>query len=550
MGSPTSASSSAGANAHHSLNLAGGVWRHAATQPEAPALVVEGRTWSYSRLRDEAWRVAERVLTLPPRPGRLAPRVGILASRTVETYAGILGVAAAGGTYVPINPRQPPARLASILGRASLDALVVDAQGAGLLGHEALRGMLPPCVIGPRGEAERRDEADAATAVAAWSAGSLRGEQSLPTPSTPAQVPAGHPAYVIFTSGTTGVPKGVVVSAGAVRHFLDAVRERYAIGPADRVGQLAETSFDLSVFELFAAWDGGATLCVVPESQLMAPAGFIRRERLTVWASVPSVITMLSRMKLLEPGAFPTLRASFLIGEALPVLSARAWQAAAPASLVDNQYGPTEAACACTVQRICEPVVETPERGTVAIGTPYAGMHAGIVREGVFVADGEAGELALHGPQLADGYLDDEELTAQRFPTLDHPQLGRGRWYLTGDLALRDQRGALHWLGRTDHQVKIMGHRVELEDIEAHLRAASGSDAVAAVVVDVTGGSAVAAFVSGAVRSPAEIRERMRGLVPPYMLPRRIVELDALPLSANGKVDRAALRALLEGEPA
>jgi D-alanine--poly(phosphoribitol) ligase subunit 1 len=107
-----------------------------------------------------------------------------------------------------------------------------------------------------------------------------------------------------------------------------------------------------------------------------------------------------------------------------------------------------------------------------------------------------------------------------------------------------------HWLGRTDHQVKIMGHRVELEDIEAHLRAASGSDAVAAVVVDVTGGQAVAAFVSGAARTPSEIRERLRVLVPPYMLPRRVVELEALPLSANGKVDRAALRALLEGEAA
>jgi D-alanine--poly(phosphoribitol) ligase subunit 1 len=505
------------------LSLAAGVWHHAASQPDAPALQIDGRVWSYAQLRAEASAVARRLAGARRRDGR-APRVGILATRSIETYAGILGAAACGATYVPLNPRQPAARLASILTRASLDAVVVDGQGALQLGAAELRGLLPAVVVGPGTGGE---------------------EAAAFAPIEPA-----HAAYVIFTSGTTGVPKGVVVGAAAVRHFLDDVRARYGIGPADRVGQLAETSFDLSVFELFAAWDGGACLCVVPESQVMAPAGFIRREKLTVWASVPSVIAVMSRMKLLEPGMFPALRASFLIGEALPVPSARAWQAAGPAGVVDNHYGPTEAACACTVQRVAEPVVETPGRGTVAIGVPYAGMRAEIVRDGVFVADGERGELALSGPQLADGYLDDDEQTARRFPTLEHPRFGRARWYLTGDLAMRDHAGVLHWLGRTDHQVKVMGHRIELEDVEANLRAASGSDAVAAVVVAVAGGQAIAAFVSGAAFPAAGIRERMRSLVPPYMLPRRVVELDSLPLTANGKVDRAALRALFEGDAA
>jgi amino acid adenylation domain-containing protein len=355
----------------------------------------------------------------------------------------------------------------------------------------------------------------------------------------------------MFTSGTTGVPKGVVVTAANVAHFLGVVRERYAIAPADRVGQFCETSFDVSVFEMFAAWDGGACLCVVPDSQLMAPAGFLRRERITVWTSVPSVIAMLARMKLLEPGLFPSLRASFFIGEALPVQSALAWRAAAPSSVVDNQYGPTEATVACTVQRVGDPVIETPGRGTVAIGLPYDGMHAAIVDDGRFVADGTVGELALAGPQLAAGYLDDVEQTARRFPTLDHPMLGRARWYLTGDFAFRDEDGILHCLGRTDHQVKIMGHRVELEDLEAHLRAASGTDSVAAVARPAAGGSAmtIAAFVSGATRTPGEIRERLRELVPAYMLPRRVVALDALPISANGKVDRHALAASLDEAP-
>lgn len=516
-----------------SLNLADGVNRHADERPSAPALSIEGRVWTYGELRTGAARVAAR-LEASLAAGRTR-RVGILASRSLATYAGILGAAWAGGTYVPLNPKQPAARLASILRRAGLDAIVVDAAGGVHLADEAVRSVLPACVL--RDVEDAGSDPDAAAEVPATKASD-----------SPRAVAPDHPAYVMFTSGTTGVPKGVVVTAANVAHFLSVVRRRYAIGPGDRVGQFCETSFDVSVFEMFAAWDGGACLCVVPDAQLLAPAGFLRREAITVWTSVPSVIAMLARMKLLEPGLFPALRASFFIGEALPVPSALAWQAAAPSSVVDNQYGPTEATVACAVQRLGDSVVETPGRGTVAIGLPYDGMHAAIVEDGEFLSDGSIGELALSGPQLAACYLDDAEQTARRFPTLEHPALGLTRWYLTGDFAFRDSDGILHCLGRTDHQVKIMGHRVELEDLEAHLRAASGTDAVAAVARPAAGGTAttLAAFVSGAAKSPAEIRERLRELVPPYMLPRRVVALDALPLSTNGKVDRHALVALLD----
>ena len=504
------------------MNLADAVFRHALATPEAPALAIGDHTWTYAELRDAAAAVAGQFGSTGT-----APRVGVLASRSFATYAGILGIACAGGTYVPINPKQPGRRISSILSRAGLSALVVDDGAAAHLGDPELRAALPPNVLTSIPVAPR-------------------------STTTPEKVGPEHPAYVMFTSGTTGVPKGVVVPAAAVAHFLAAMRERYGISGRDRCGQFAEASFDLSVFEIFAAWDGGACLCVVPESQLMAPAAFIRREKLTVWTSVPSVIAMLSRMRLLEPNLFPTLRISFFIGEALSSKAAREWQAAAPSSVVDNHYGPTEAAVACTVQRVSEPIVETPGRGTVAIGRPYDGMHAAIVDEaGAFLGDGESGELALSGPQLADGYLDDDAHTARRFPTLEHPALGRRRWYRTGDLAMQDAGGILHWLGRTDHQVKIHGHRVELEDVEAHLRTASGTDAVAALAWPVSDGaaSAIAAFVSGANASPAQIRGRLRTLVPPYMVPRLVVEIDELPLTANGKVDRHALRARLDERP-
>lgn len=522
-------------------NLAAGVHRHAAARPEATALVVDGRRHSYAELAAAAAKVAawlgrdHRDLARGDAEGPF--RVGILASRSFETYAGILGAAWAGATYVPLNPKQPPARLGSILEQAGLAALVADERAQSHLADAEVLAALPSRLL----LARPVDGVEATT----W--GELPDSASRP----PAAVAADHPAYVLFTSGTTGLPKGVVVSAGAVAHFLAQVRDLYGIGPADRVGQFCETSFDLSVFELYAAWDGGAALHVVPESKLLSPAGFLRDQELTVWASVPSVIAILTRLRQLEPGAFPQLRVSVFIGEALPVAAARAWQAAAPSAVVDNHYGPTEATVACTWQRVSEPVLETPGRGTVAIGRAYAGMEVEVVdAEGRFLADGETGELALHGPQLAHGYLGDPAQTAERFPVLDHPRLGRSRWYRTGDLGMRDADGVLHWLGRTDHQVKILGHRVELEDLEAHLRAASGSDAVAAVAWPLTGGAAtgLVAFVCGAQASPEEIRERLRESLPLYMVPRRVIAVDAMPLSSTGKVDRHALLARLDAK--
>jgi acyl-coenzyme A synthetase/AMP-(fatty) acid ligase len=250
----------------------------------------------------------------------------------------------------------------------------------------------------------------------------------------------------------------------------------------------------------------------------------------------------------LQPGSLPGLRYSSFGGEPLPLASVLAWQAAAPHSVVDNLYGPTEATVDCAGQRVepgATPLV-TPGRGVLAIGTAHPGTELSVLGpDHRPVPAGERGELAIAGSQLTFGYLGAPEATAERFPVID----GK-RWYLTGDIAMRDASGAFHHLGRIDNQIKIQGHRVELEDVEAHLRAAARSDQVAAVAWPMQDGVALSiiGFVAQSELPAGRIRELLRGRLPAYMLPAAVHAVAALPLNANGKLDRAALIAGLERE--
>jgi acyl-coenzyme A synthetase/AMP-(fatty) acid ligase len=254
----------------------------------------------------------------------------------------------------------------------------------------------------------------------------------------------------------------------------------------------------------------------------------------------------MQRMKVLAPNSMSSLRYSFFAGEPLPVASASMWKAAAPNSVVDNLFGPTEATVVCIGQRFHGPENATPARGVVAIGTPFPGMEAAIVDASLkFVPDGQNGELLLSGPQLSSGYFGDSELSSKCFPNL----AGR-RWYRTGDLAYRDTSGVFHHLGRIDNQVKVLGLRVELEEIEAHLREVYETDSVAVIAWPVEHGSAsgIVAFVCGRIGAddPA-LKTQIKKRLPSYMVPSTVHHIESIPLNSNGKVNRKELAELLSG---
>ncbi|MGA8110113.1 MAG: amino acid adenylation domain-containing protein [Acidobacteriaceae bacterium] len=518
-------------------NLALPFYQSAARDPRATALVVDAGRWSYQDLAGLARRIAAWLQQGPQRTGRVA----LVASRSVETYAGLLGTLWAGGAYVPVHPGTPEDRLIRILEIAEVDAVIADAGGLEMLTERVLAHAPQRilCGAGLNGSARGITQAE--------SFDDLKEEG----PKQPAEMADEGLAYILFTSGTTGTPKGVMIEAGSVAQFLSIAQERCDFRREDRFSQMSELTFDASVLDLYSAWAVGASVHVVPAAQLIAPAKFIREQELTVWFGVPSTGAMMERMRMLKPGAFPSLRISIFAGEALPVSTALAWKAAAPNSVVENFYGPTELTVDCIAQRVDDPPLVTPNRGTVAIGRPFPGNEAAVIdAELRFVPAETDGELVVAGRQVARGYLADAKLTAERFPTIE----GR-RWYRTGDLVRQDADGVFHHLGRIDNQVKVLGNRVELEEVEAHLREITGSDAVAAVAWPWENGRAmgIAAFHCAAGVSRDAVRGAMQKRVPIYMVPSRIVELETLPMSSSsGKVDRRALVRMLEesGAPA
>ena len=523
---------------NHGYNLATSVYRHSIRDTARLAIACEGLELSYGELADRARRIATAIIHSPGwrTVGDALPRVGILASRSIDACIGLLGTSWAGATYIPIGLKSPEDRLVSILDQCQLSALICDAQGAKLL-TERVQAACPPLVLLSRGlepahfnqELDILDIQDLPAAACAFP----------PVPIKPTDL-----AYIIFTSGTTGPPKGVMISAVAVRHYIEIVTELLGLRVDDRVLEVCELSFDFSVLDMFATWEAGASLHVLPANRVLSAVKFARESKLTVWNSVPSLVGMLHQIKALPAAVLPNLRLTVFGGEPLPLSIVEAWHQAAPQSVIHNLYGPTEVTVSCLSQPVTNPLLITPNREVIAIGSPFPGIEAAILTDDrQFVSTDKIGELAISGVQLAEGYLNADDLTAARFPTIE----GK-RWYLTGDLAFRDASGAFHHLGRIDNQVKVLGNRVELEEIDTHLRELSQAELVATVAWPVVEGNVrgLIAFVSGSAIKIEYILTKLKQRLPAYSVPARIIPIAQMPLNQNGKVDRSALVLILE----
>ncbi|OLB29479.1 MAG: hypothetical protein DMG41_23575 [Acidobacteria bacterium] len=523
-----------------SRSLIRGFLESAERFPDRTALVVDGESLTYSSLRRLAGRIASAIAE---NGHTRSPLVAVWAHRSQTAYAGILGSLGAGKGYVPLNPKFPLERTCRMLALAGCTVLIVGRECLGQLSGLLGSADFPLTLILPE-VFDLGEFLPSRPNHRFITAGQLPSGESFSS----GEDSASASAYLLFTSGSTGVPKGVPINQGNVRSYVDYICRRYDVNEHDRFSQQFDLTFDLSAHDLFVCWERGACLYCVPEHSLMAPAKFIRDHQVTMWFSVPSVAGLLEKMRLLPPGCFPSLRCSLFCGEPLPAAYAASWQEAAPNSIVDNLYGPTEATIAITHYRWNSQ--KSPGEclnGIVPIGQMFEGQQFRITdSRGESVPIGEVGELCLSGSQVAAGYWNDPAKTRQQFVRL--PGARERIWYRTGDLVQRDEAGNLCYLGRVDHQIKIRGYRVELQEIEAVLRHACGTEQVVSVPWPVNSGTAegVVAFVSGVKGfDQARILANCGDVLPDYMVPKKIYLLDELPLNSNQKIDRGELRKLL-----
>lgn len=512
--------------------------------PQRAAIDVGGTELSYADLRAKAEQISAVLASSDTAPQK--PLTAIFAQRSETAFAGIIAALLRGHGYVPLNPNFPADRTATMLERSEATAVVVDE-----FGKEKMEAVISEIsrsitVLLPQ-------EPDVSSYREQFPNHKFLGQADLQSSSTftPVDSKADGIAYLMFTSGSTGVPKGVMVSHSNVKYFLKTVIERYTITETDRLSHMFDLVFDLSVFDLFAAWECGACVCSPSPDQLLTPAGFMNDARLTIWFSVPSLALFMRRLGLLEQGAFPQLRWSLFCGEALTLETAGDWATAAPSSIVENLYGPTELTLSCTLHRWDEQEsVRLSEHGVVPIGEPFPGMTPLVVDEQLHeVAPGEDGELLMAGPQVALGYWNDKAATERAFLI---PPGQSEIFYRTGDRVRRPAEGtSMNYLGRIDHQIKIRGNRVELGEVEAVLRELTGIGTVAVIGWPVTpsGADGLIAFLETEEADVPGLRREIGQRLPDYMRPKQLRLLSTMPLNANGKIDRGALRKLCEENP-
>ncbi len=503
------------------FNIANAFYKTATKNPDYTALVCDGRTFSYGDL----WRDASRLASFI-KPNLKNKRVGVLGSRSAMAYIGIIGAASAGSTYVPLNMKWPEERLIAIFDQLELDAVIVDKFGAKLI-TETVKKHAPEIIISS-------DDAGDVEGVVKLS--------DLPQEfvAEPVQRKPEDLGYIIFTSGTTGMPKGVMVSNNSLNIYLDEAQEWCDLNANDRVAEAHDLTFDLSVHNMFLAWRGGSALYIMSQLDMMAPQAFVRKHEITVWLSVPTIVNNVRRANRLGPNLFPSLRLSMFCGEPLPMATIEAMQEAAPNARIENIYGPTECTIVCSRQTVTNPPLITEQRDILAIGQEFSNTKMLICDEdGNLLPDGKMGEIALESEKLADGYFKAEEQTKKAFRNVD----GR-RLYFTGDLGYRDENGVLHYMGRTDNQIKMKGNRIELEEVDTHLRKAAGTELAAIVAWPILEGipQGLVGFAIENGKTAEEIQLAMKKSLPLYMVPSTVHILEDMPRNTSDKIDRKALR--------
>ncbi|WP_328545530.1 amino acid adenylation domain-containing protein [Streptomyces platensis] len=493
--------------------------------PQSVAVSSGHERLTYAQLDEKSDAVCQRILD--SQSGQ-ADLVGVFVGRDIESIVSILGVMKTGAAYVPLDPTYPARRLSHLIGDSKIDTIVGSLEVRPEIDVHGLE------IIDPREARPRRKNSRLAAPRCILA--------------------AGDPAYVIYTSGSTGQPKGCVVTHANVLALLGGALPLFDFTPGDRWALFHSLSFDFSVWELWGAFATGATVVCVPVGAAQSAEGFIDflvSEEVSVLNQVPSIFRY--TLSVYREVAVPLpVRHLIFGGESVDLKDVAEFLALTPdvPPAVTNMYGITETTVHATFKRITEQDLTGTVRSPIGRPLPHLGVEIrGECNEAV--PDGQVGEMWLYGAGVADGYLNRAQLTAERFvegPTESDVR----RYYRSGDLARRLPGGELEYLGRADHQVKLMGFRIELGEVEATLeRHPNVRGAVALVTTSRTGAPVLSACVIPTQARPGDLARELRtwatGRVPRHMVPHLFHTVDSFPLTASGKTDRAAIAEAIGG---
>jgi amino acid adenylation domain-containing protein len=513
----------------------------AADMPDRTAVVFQDRQLSYAELDTASDRVAAYLIE---RGVAIGDRVGLFVNKSLEALVSIFGIMKAGAAYVPIDPQVPASRARYIIETCGIRHLISSENHLHKLLSDNRENALPLesiILIGNKtGLLNEIAEHPGIIPI-----GTVLGRPG--SPPKPVHMADVNPAYILFTSGSTGDPKGVVISHLNALSFVNMASEYFEITQEDRLGNQAPLHFDLSVFDIYVAVKRGAVIVLIPEYLSAFPvrlAEYIFDKKISIWNSAASVLVQLAIKGRLDRFRFGDIRIVHFSGDVMPVKYLKVLKMRMPKAAFYNIYGQTEANSS-----LCYHVEKIPDSGesAIPIGRPFPNFEVFALTEDNRMVSGpaEEGELYVKGSTVALGYWRDPGLTKEKFVPDPRNPFAQCRTYKTGDIIKIGEDGNYYFVGRKDNMVKSRGYRIELGEIEkVIINHPVVTHAAAVPIPDEKVGSRIVAYVAlkeGRVMQVEEMVSYCALHLPTYMIPEFIEFRDSLPVTSSGKIDRQCL---------